>query len=107
MLQYYLRSCGLTPAWIGSSRFIFSHDLTDRDFAEISSRFVAAAQAMENAGWFWCNSTTAKTIKRRVMSELVQSALGLRKFPFLPRGKTERRFHAPAGEERAANRSLA
>ena len=27
MFQYYLRAEGLTMSWIGTGRFIFSHDL--------------------------------------------------------------------------------
>lgn len=82
MFQYYLRAQGLAPSWIGSGRFIFSHDLTDEDFREISNRFVAAAQAMESDGWFWRDEKiTAKAIKRRVLSELVHAALGWRRKP--------------------------
>ena len=40
-------------SWIGTGRFIFSHDLNDSDFAEIANRFVAAAQAMHADGWWW------------------------------------------------------
>ena len=53
MFQYYLRAEGLTMSWIGTGRFIFSHDLNDSDFAEIANRFVAAAQAMQADGWWW------------------------------------------------------
>ena len=39
-------------SWIGTGRFIFSHDLKDADFDEIANRFVAAAQAMQADGWW-------------------------------------------------------
>ncbi len=76
MFQYYLRAEGLTMSWIGTGRFIFSHDLKDSDFNEIANRFVAAAQAMEADGWCWKNATlTNKAIKRRIMKELFSAAL--------------------------------
>lgn len=79
MFQYYLRANGLALGWIGTGRFIFSHDLTDRDFREISTRFVAAARAMEADGWFWRDPLVwAKSIKRRLVVELLRAALGRR-----------------------------
>src|SRR5262249_20857313 len=56
MFQYYLRAEGLMMSWIGTGRFIFSHDLTDRDFEEIATRFVAAARAMHADGWWWSDA---------------------------------------------------
>jgi glutamate-1-semialdehyde 2,1-aminomutase len=77
MFQYYLRAEGLTMSWIGTGRFIFSHDLTDADFNEIANRFVAAAQAMQADGWWWADAAlTNKAIKRRVLRELVSASLG-------------------------------
>src|SRR5215470_1555879 len=76
MFQYYLRAEGITMSWIGTGRFIFSHDLNERDFDEIADRFVAAAQAMQRDGWWWKNaSMTNKTIKRRIMKELFSASL--------------------------------
>jgi len=34
MLQFYLRAEGLSLSWIGTGRYIFSHDLSDADFRE-------------------------------------------------------------------------
>jgi glutamate-1-semialdehyde 2,1-aminomutase len=77
MFQYYLRAEGLSMSWIGTGRFIFSHDLKDADFDEISSRFVAAAQAMQADGWWWNGAAlTNKAIKRRIMKELISASLG-------------------------------
>jgi glutamate-1-semialdehyde 2,1-aminomutase len=73
MLQYYLRAHGLTLSWIGTGRFIFSHDLSDADFDDIAHRFVAAAQAMQDGGWWWRDAAlTNKAIKRRVLRELLR-----------------------------------
>jgi glutamate-1-semialdehyde 2,1-aminomutase len=77
MFQYYLRAEGLTMSWIGTGRFIFSHDLKDSDFVEVTNRFVAAAQAMQADGWWWRNSAlTNKAIKRRVLKELFSANFG-------------------------------
>jgi glutamate-1-semialdehyde 2,1-aminomutase len=77
MFQYYLRAEGLAMSWIGTGRFIFSHDLKDSDFDEIAHRFVSAAQAMHADGWWWNGAAlTNKAIKRRVMKELLSACLG-------------------------------
>jgi glutamate-1-semialdehyde 2,1-aminomutase len=77
MFQFYLRAEDLSMNWIGTGRFIFSHDLSDIDFAEIMNRFVAAAQAMQADGWWWNDAAlTNKAIKRRVLKELISVRLG-------------------------------
>jgi glutamate-1-semialdehyde 2,1-aminomutase len=77
MFQYYLRAEGLMLSWIGTGRFIFSHDLKDSDFDEIANRFVAAAQAMQADGWWWSGAElTNKMIRRRVLRELISASLG-------------------------------
>jgi glutamate-1-semialdehyde 2,1-aminomutase len=76
MLQYYLRAQGLTLAWIGTGRFIFSHNYTDSDFEAVMERIVAAGQAMQADGWWWHDGQlTNKEIKRRVSRELLETAL--------------------------------
>jgi glutamate-1-semialdehyde 2,1-aminomutase len=77
MFQYYLQAEGLAMSWIGTGRFIFSHDLKDGHFSEIADRFVSAAQAMQAGGWWWSDAAlTNKAIKRRVLKELVSACLG-------------------------------
>jgi glutamate-1-semialdehyde 2,1-aminomutase len=77
MFQYYLRAEGLTLSWIGTGRFIFSHDLKDSDFEEIARRFIAAAQAMQEDGWWWKDAAlTNRSIKRRILKELISARLG-------------------------------
>jgi glutamate-1-semialdehyde 2,1-aminomutase len=72
MLQYYLRAEGLALSWIGTGRLIFSLNYTERDFEEVSTRFVSAAQAMERDGWFWCDSkATNRVIKRAIIKEMI------------------------------------
>jgi glutamate-1-semialdehyde 2,1-aminomutase len=75
MLQYYLRAEGLSPSWIGTGRFIFSHDLKDHDFSAIADRFVAAAERMRDDGWSWHEGALSNdSIKRRVFREVLSAA---------------------------------
>ena len=46
MLQYYLRAEGLALSWVGTGRLIFSLDYDDAAFADVATRFVAAAERM-------------------------------------------------------------
>ncbi|HVR62039.1 MAG TPA: aminotransferase class III-fold pyridoxal phosphate-dependent enzyme [Polyangia bacterium] len=72
MLQYYLRAEGLALSWVGTGRFIFSLNYTDDTFAEVAARFVAAAKAMEQDGFWWADAAlTNKSIKRRVLREML------------------------------------
>jgi glutamate-1-semialdehyde 2,1-aminomutase len=77
MLQYYLRAEGLTLSWVGTGRLIFSLNFTDADFAEVSDRFVAAAEKMKNDGWWWHDvELTNKNIKRRILKEMLRKKFG-------------------------------
>jgi glutamate-1-semialdehyde 2,1-aminomutase len=76
MLQYYLRAEGLAPAWIGSGRFLFGHDLSDADFREITVRFVRAVDRMAADGWWWADRTLSnRSIRRRVLGEMVRAGM--------------------------------
>ncbi|WP_315799582.1 aminotransferase class III-fold pyridoxal phosphate-dependent enzyme [Bradyrhizobium sp. SZCCHNR1002] len=77
MLQYYLRAEGLALSWVGTGRFIFSLNYTDADFAEVTKRFVAAAEKMRQDGWWWNDGTlTNKAIKRRILKEMLGAMVG-------------------------------
>src|SRR5258708_7857784 len=72
MLQYYLRAEQLALSWVGTGRLIFSLNYTDADFAEVASRFVAAAEKMKQDGWWWHDaSLTNKNIRRKILKEML------------------------------------
>jgi glutamate-1-semialdehyde 2,1-aminomutase len=74
MLQYYLRAAGLALSWVGSGRLIFSLNYTAADFAEVASRFLAAAGDMQRDGWWWAEPRlTNRAIRRRVLREMLQA----------------------------------
>jgi glutamate-1-semialdehyde 2,1-aminomutase len=78
MLQFYLRAQGLALSWVGTGRLIFSLDYTDDTFAAVADRFVAAARAMKQDG-FWTapEGLTNRAIRRRVLRELLAARLGM------------------------------
>jgi glutamate-1-semialdehyde 2,1-aminomutase len=76
MLQYYLRAEGLALSWVGSGRLIFSLNYTETDIEAVADRFVAAAKQMQADGWWWSKpGLTNKTIKRRILKEMIAHRL--------------------------------
>ncbi|HTY94858.1 MAG TPA: aminotransferase class III-fold pyridoxal phosphate-dependent enzyme [Steroidobacteraceae bacterium] len=74
MFQYYLRAHGLALSWVGTGRFIFSHNYTDAEFAEVCERILAAARDMDRDGWWWSDPTlTNRAIRRRLLREVLQA----------------------------------
>jgi glutamate-1-semialdehyde 2,1-aminomutase len=74
MFQYYLREAGIALSWVGTGRLIFSLNYTAEDFAQVADRFVSAARAMQQDGWWWASpELTNKAIKRRVLREMLQA----------------------------------
>jgi len=73
MLQFYLRAEGLALSWVGTGRFIFSLNYTDADFAAVADRFVAAACAMKQDGFWWTSAAlTNRAIRRQVLREMLR-----------------------------------
>jgi glutamate-1-semialdehyde 2,1-aminomutase len=80
MFQFFLRAEGLALSWIGTGRLIFSLNYTDADFAAVVDRFVAAAEAMRRDGFWWHDpAATNKSIKRRVLREVLAHRFGRRR----------------------------
>ena len=76
MLQYYLRAEGLALSWVGTGRLIFSLDIDDALFGEIVTRFVGAARAMRDDGWFWHQpAMTNGLVQRRLLRETAAARL--------------------------------
>jgi len=72
MLQYYLRAEGLSLSWVGTGRFIFSHNYTEADFEEVADRVVRAAQTMRDDGWWEsAEDLTNQAIQKTVFRELL------------------------------------
>jgi glutamate-1-semialdehyde 2,1-aminomutase len=72
MLQYYLRAEGLYLSWIGTGRLIFSLNYSEQEFAAVADLFVAAAEKMEQDGWFWCDAdANNKSVRRRILKEMI------------------------------------
>jgi glutamate-1-semialdehyde 2,1-aminomutase len=82
MFQYYLRANGLAISWIGSGRIIMSHNFSDEDYEAVMQRFVTAAEAMQNDGWWWQHpELTNKAIKNQIFREMLTSRFSLRRSP--------------------------
>ena len=75
MLQFYLREQGLGLSWVGSGRMIWSLNYEAAEVAEVATRFVAAAQAMQRDGW-WHEDKDAqqsnKQIRRSLLIEMLR-----------------------------------
>ena len=72
MFQYYLKEQGLALSWIGTGRFIFSLNYSDSDMAAVKEKFILAAQAMKQDGWWWNEGgLTNKIIKRQILREMI------------------------------------
>ena len=72
MFQFYLREQGLALSWVGSGRLIFSLNYDDEHFEAVAQRFVAAASAMREAGWWHADPQLSnRSIKRSIFREML------------------------------------
>jgi glutamate-1-semialdehyde 2,1-aminomutase len=77
MLQFYLRAEGLALSWIGTGRIIFSLNYTDADIDAVADRFVAAARAMQQDGWWWTEPAASnKAVRRSILREILAHRFG-------------------------------
>ena len=77
MFQYYLRAEGLVLSWVGTGRLIFSHNYADAEVAAVLDRFVRAAHAMRDDGWWWHPpAQTDRTIARTILLEMLRARFG-------------------------------
>jgi glutamate-1-semialdehyde 2,1-aminomutase len=78
MLQFYLREQGLALSWVGTGRLVFSLMYRQADFDAVCERFVAAACAMRDEGWWWHDpAATDRSIRRGLLREMLCRRLGL------------------------------
>jgi glutamate-1-semialdehyde 2,1-aminomutase len=61
----------LALSWVGTGRLIFSLNYDDVDLESVAVRFVAAAQAMRDHGWWDGPATPNKAIRRRILREMI------------------------------------
>jgi len=74
MLQFYLRAQGLNISWIGSGRFIMSHNYSNEDFQQVLQRIVTAADNMKRDNWWWRDTSLhAKSIQNLLLRELIST----------------------------------
>jgi glutamate-1-semialdehyde 2,1-aminomutase len=79
MLQFYLRREQLALSWVGTGRFIFSHDYRDEDFDDVATRIVRATTAMAADGWFWRDEREgARPVGRALLRETLRALTGQR-----------------------------
>ena len=78
LFQHYLRLEGVALSWVGTGRIIWSMNFTDLDFEEVIQCFVRAGLAMQADGWWWTDGVMSnKSIKRRLLREILAIKLGL------------------------------
>jgi glutamate-1-semialdehyde 2,1-aminomutase len=75
MFQFYLRAEGLALSWVGSGRLIFSLNYSEEDFQSVTERFIRAAEAMQQDGW-WAQvpGLDNRSIRRKILREMLGRA---------------------------------
>jgi glutamate-1-semialdehyde 2,1-aminomutase len=75
MFQYHLRRHGVALSWVGSGRFIFNFSYTESEFEQVMACVLKAAADMGHGGWWTLpQGTTAATVQRQLIKEMLGSA---------------------------------
>jgi glutamate-1-semialdehyde 2,1-aminomutase len=78
LLQYYLRAQGITLSWVGTGRCLASLDFSSADFAALTAKLVAAAEAMRRDGWWPAAGDFPEresVMKKRLAREVIAGVL--------------------------------
>ena len=79
MLQYYMRSEGISLLWVGTGRLLMSLDFTPRDLEELRNKLINAAKRMQNDGWWWCGTETkpltSTMINNQISREIIRNTI--------------------------------
>jgi glutamate-1-semialdehyde 2,1-aminomutase len=71
LLQYYLRTQGVTLSWVGTGRCLCSMDFTPEDYAALQVALVGAAAQMQRDNW-WLDAAEHPEKEKRMKARLVQ-----------------------------------
>jgi glutamate-1-semialdehyde 2,1-aminomutase len=75
LLQYYLRSEGLTLSWVGTGRCLGNMDFTDKDYDELRTKLLAAGHAMKADGW-WLTAQDHPGREKDMRTRLAREVVG-------------------------------
>jgi glutamate-1-semialdehyde 2,1-aminomutase len=75
LLQYYLRTEGVTLSWVGTGRCLASMDFSDDHYAMLQGAIVRAAAQMTQDGW-WLSATEHPKREKHMRVRLVREMLG-------------------------------
>ena len=75
LLQYYLRAQGVTLSWVGTGRCLSNMDFTEKDYDDLQTKLLAAAQAMKADGW-WLTAAEHPGRETHMRRMLVREVLG-------------------------------
>ena len=75
LLQYYLRAQGVTLSWVGTGRCLSNMDFTEKDYDDLQTKLLVAAQAMKADGW-WLTAAEHPGRETHMRRMLVRDVLG-------------------------------